>query len=156
MKDYLTFGLLTSYFVWWRFALVTVRRASLPCLVWYRHCWKQLRCKLNTQRLYEEYKILCFKCNICGLPIDDTGTKAFKVPTKWKTSYVLVCWLSILSGGGLHVWLLVALVYLTSTRRSSDLRTRLGLVLGCWLLILSDESLHLWLLGALVYLTFFG
>ena len=28
------FGLLTSYFVWWQFALVTVGRASLPYLFW--------------------------------------------------------------------------------------------------------------------------
>ena len=43
----LTFLLLTSYFVWWRFILVTVERAIIPYLVWYRHRWEQLRCKLN-------------------------------------------------------------------------------------------------------------
>ena len=31
-KRLLTFGLLTSYFLWWQFVLVTVRRASIPCL----------------------------------------------------------------------------------------------------------------------------
>ena len=45
----LNFGLLTSYLVWWRFALVTVGRAIPHYLVWYRYCWKKLRCKLNTQ-----------------------------------------------------------------------------------------------------------
>ena len=49
----LTFGLLNFYFVWWRFALVTVGRSSLPYLVRYRHRWKQLRCKLNAQIIYE-------------------------------------------------------------------------------------------------------
>ena len=44
----LTFELLTSYFFWWRFALVTVGLASLPYHVWYIHCWKYLNCKLNT------------------------------------------------------------------------------------------------------------
>ena len=42
-----TFGLLTSYFVWWWFALVIVEHARLPYLVWYRHFWKQLMRKLN-------------------------------------------------------------------------------------------------------------
>ena len=62
-----TFGLLTSYFSWWRFALVTVGHASLTCLVWYIHCQKQMRCKLDTQRLCKEYTILWFKFNMCGL-----------------------------------------------------------------------------------------
>ena len=67
MKDYLSFGLLTLYLFWWRFALVNVGRASLPYLVRYRHCWKQLRCKLNIHILYEEYTILCFEFYLCGL-----------------------------------------------------------------------------------------
>ena len=44
-----------------------VGRASLPYLVWYIHCLKQLRCKLNTQKIYEEYAILWFELNRCGL-----------------------------------------------------------------------------------------
>ena len=52
LKDFLPFWLLTSHFVWWRFACEDVGRASLPYLAWYRHRWKQLRCKLNTQILY--------------------------------------------------------------------------------------------------------
>ena len=46
---------------------MTVGRASLPYLVWYRHLWKQLRCQLNTHRLYEEYKILWLEFDLCGL-----------------------------------------------------------------------------------------
>ena len=46
---------------------MTVGRASLPYLVWYRHHWKQLMCKLNIQRLNEEYAILCFEFDLCGL-----------------------------------------------------------------------------------------
>ena len=82
MKYYLLFGLLTLYFVWWRFALVTVGSASIPYFVWHRHRWKQLRCQLNIQRLYEEYTILWFEFDLCALqhrrdatdPTLDNGT----------------------------------------------------------------------------------
>ena len=67
VKDFLNLGFLTSYFIWRRFSLVTVGRASLPYLVRYRHCWKQLRCKINTQRLTKEYTILWFEFDLCGL-----------------------------------------------------------------------------------------
>ena len=37
--------------------------------------------------------------------IEKTGTRALKLATKWKTTYLLGCWLSILSGAGLHLFL---------------------------------------------------
>ena len=63
----LTFWVVEFVFFWCRFALVTVGRASLPYLVWYIHRWKQLRFKLNIQRLYKEYTILWFDFDLCGL-----------------------------------------------------------------------------------------
>ena len=45
--------------------------------------------------------------------INETGTRYLKLSTKWKTTYLLGCWLRILFGDGLHLWLLGALVYLT-------------------------------------------
>ena len=129
MKYFLPSGLLTSYFFWWRFALATVRCASLNYLVWYRHCWKKLKCKLNIQRLTKEYKIIWFKFDLCGLRYwqdkDKRSTAVTtscngsawyvtsKLATKWNTSYLLGCWLSISSGDGLHLWLLGAQFYLT-------------------------------------------
>ena len=46
---------------------MTVGRASLPHLVWSRHCGIQLRCKLNIPRINEEYKILLFDLYLYGL-----------------------------------------------------------------------------------------
>ena len=43
--------LLTWYFVFWGSTLMTFGRTSLPYLVWSRHCWKQLRCRMNIQIL---------------------------------------------------------------------------------------------------------
>ena len=45
--------LMSSYFVWWRFSLVTIGRASLPYLVCYIHRWKQLRREMNTHIFYK-------------------------------------------------------------------------------------------------------
>ena len=45
--------------------------------------------------------------------IDKTGKRYLKLATKWKTSYLLGCWLRILSGNILNLWLLGVLVYLT-------------------------------------------
>ena len=78
VKDYLSFGLLSLYLIWWRFTLVTVGRASLPYPVWYIHRWKQLRCKLNTKRLYKEYTILWFEFDLCGLQHRRDREKSFK------------------------------------------------------------------------------
>ena len=50
-------------------------------------------------------------CVVCD--INETGTRALKLATKWKTTYLWGCWLRIFSGDYLHLWLLVALVYLT-------------------------------------------
>ena len=40
MKYFLSFGLLTWYFAWWQFALVTVERAILPYFIQYWKRWK--------------------------------------------------------------------------------------------------------------------
>ena len=48
--------------------------------------------------------------------IDKTVTMALKLATSWKNTYLLGCWLHILSVGGLHLWLLSALVYLSFFR----------------------------------------
>ena len=98
VKEYLPFGLLTLYFFWCWFSLVTFKRSSLPYLVWFRQHWKQLRCKLNTQRIYKEYTIIFvwfLICVVCG--IDNTGTRDLKLAREWKTTYLLVSWLRILS-----------------------------------------------------------
>ena len=50
-------------------------------------------------------------CVVCD--IDETGKIDLKLVTKWKNYYPLGCWLLILSGDGLHLWILGALVYLT-------------------------------------------
>ena len=47
-------------------------------------------------------------CVVCD--IDETGTRDFKIATKWKTTYLLGCWLCIFSGDGLHLWLLGAII----------------------------------------------
>ena len=78
-KKLLTFRLLTSYFVWWRFALVTVGSASLPYLVRYRYGWKEFRCKLNTQIIYKKYTILWFEFDLCGLQHQKDRDKSFEV-----------------------------------------------------------------------------
>ena len=52
--------------------------------------------------------LICVVCNIYK-----TGTIPLKLATKWKTTYLLGCWLSISSGDSLHLWLLSALFYLT-------------------------------------------
>ena len=50
-------------------------------------------------------------CVVCD--IKNRGTRASKLGTQWKTNYLLGCWLCISSGDSLHLWLLVALVYIT-------------------------------------------
>ena len=45
--------------------------------------------------------------------IDETGKRNLKLASKWKTTYLLGCWLCISSGDCLHLWLLGILVYLT-------------------------------------------
>ena len=50
-------------------------------------------------------------CVVCD--ISNTGTRDLKLATKWKTTYLLGCWISISSGDVLHLWLWGALVYLT-------------------------------------------
>ena len=52
--------------------------------------------------------LICVVCNI-----NKTGTGALKLATKWKTTYLLGCWLRIFSGDSLNVWVLGALIYLT-------------------------------------------
>ena len=102
VKNFLPLGLLDFYFVWWCFTLVNVGRASLPYLVWYRHRWKQLRCKLNINRLTKEYTILWIEFDLCGFQHwqnrDKGATKlttscngsawlfTSKLATKWKTT----------------------------------------------------------------------
>ena len=86
MKDYLPFGLLTSYLVWWRFALVTVGSASLPYLVWYRNHWKSSGVNWIPRDITMNIQSfgsisICVVCDI-----DKTGTRASKLATKWKNS----------------------------------------------------------------------
>ena len=50
---------------------------------------------------------ICVVCNI-----DEIWMRALKIATKWKTTYLLGCWLRILSGDGFHLWLLGELDYL--------------------------------------------
>ena len=45
--------------------------------------------------------------------ISETGTRALKLATKLKTTYLLGFWLRILSRDGLHLWLFGAIFYLT-------------------------------------------
>ena len=55
---------LTWYFVCWNFTIVTVGSAHIPYFVWFRDCWKQLRCIPNIQRLAKEDSIIWF--DLCG------------------------------------------------------------------------------------------
>ena len=45
---------LTWYFVYWGSTIVTVGRAILTYLIWYRRRWKRLRCILNMQKHNKE------------------------------------------------------------------------------------------------------
>ena len=72
-----------------------------------------MRCKLNNQRLYEEYTIIGSSSIGVVWGIDITGKRALKIATEWKATYLLVCCLIILSGDSLHLWVLGTLVYLT-------------------------------------------
>ena len=45
-------------------------------------------------------------------PPSTSPNRSLKLATKWKTTYLLGCWLRISSGDGFHLWLLGALVYL--------------------------------------------
>ena len=53
---------------------MTVGRASLSYIFHYRHRWKKLRCKLNTQIIYKEYTILWFEFDLCGLQHQQDAT----------------------------------------------------------------------------------
>ena len=108
VKYYLPFGLLTLYFAWWRLALVTVGRSSLQKLL--KNSWGvNLIPRDFTSNIQSFGSSLI--CDVCD--IDNTGTRALKLATKWKTTYLFVCWLSFFSGDVFHLWLLGALVYLT-------------------------------------------
>ena len=99
------------------FCLVTVctcewwaRWSTLHCFE--RHHFKQLRCKLNTQRIYEECAILWFKFDLCGLRHRQDREESFESSQSVKYYLPLGSWLRIFSGDSLHLWMLGVLVYL--------------------------------------------
>ena len=62
----LTFGLLTSYFFWWQFALVTVERASIPNLVGNDTVENSWGANWIPRLFDEEYTILWLDFDLCG------------------------------------------------------------------------------------------
>ena len=62
----LTFGLLTSYFFWWRFVLVTVGNASLHNLVVYDTVENSWVANWTPRLFYEKYTIFWFEFDLCG------------------------------------------------------------------------------------------
>ena len=87
MKYFLPFGLLTWYFVYWWFTLLTVERSHLTFSDRNRDHWKQLRCILNIQRLTAEDSIFWF--DLCGCIIaEDHALKM--VFTRKKQDRILI------------------------------------------------------------------
>ena len=80
----LTFGLLTSYFFWWRFVLVTVAHGCLPNLVGdgtVENSWGE---NWIPRLFYEEYTILWFDFDLCGLQHQqDAPIWGFHISTLW-------------------------------------------------------------------------
>ena len=74
---------------------------------------KQLRYNWIPRDFTSNIQFFWFEFHLCGLRHRRDRKRYLKLVTKWKTTYILGCWLRILSGDGLHLWLLGALVDLT-------------------------------------------
>ena len=107
-----TFGLLTSYFVWCRFALVTVGCACLLNVVWNNTIENSWGVNWIPRLSYEEYTIRWFHFYLCSYLNLRDREESFEASQSVKDYLPLGCWLHILSGNSLHLWLLGVLVYL--------------------------------------------
>ena len=83
-RDYLPFGLLTSYFVWWRFAFVTVGRASLPWLVGYDTVENSWGVNWIPRYFKRSIQSFCSSLIFVICDIEETGKRSLKLATKWK------------------------------------------------------------------------
>ena len=86
----LNFGLLTSYFFWWRFAPVAVGRGCLPKLVGDGTAENSWGANWIPRLFYEEYTILWFDFDLCGLRHQqDAPFRGLHISTLWCFSYIL-------------------------------------------------------------------
>ena len=87
----LTFGLLNSYFFWWRFAPVTVERVYLPNLVGDSTVENSWGANWIPRLFHKEYTILWFEFYLCDLLHQrEAPFRGLHISKLWSFSYILV------------------------------------------------------------------